>query len=270
MGHIHVPEVHQHQSRRELPHDLPCDEKRQFIPGVGRLGAVDVLHQAALERLPDLPVKPPTAAKDGPADPLVAGVEDALKLAQDVFSVGHTLIEVALDDLVHGLQQQLLRQYDIRALALAIAAHLGRAHGGETLVGANRPRIGRARAGGLAKVLEDGWRSGPPKAEVIDALPIPSDNAGSGVVVRQHAVVDTVLKESTFSLEPHQARHIAQALWRERLLIAAAAAEGHDNDLAIRLGRFRWPRPDPRRHELLRDRQSGEFEKVALGQAQHQ
>ena len=105
MRHIHVPEIQQKKTRCELAHDLATYEECQLVARIRRFRAVDVLNQATLERVSNMLVQLSPAPEDRPADALVAGIQDALQLPPHVFPVGHALVEAALDDFVHCLEQ---------------------------------------------------------------------------------------------------------------------------------------------------------------------
>jgi hypothetical protein len=51
--------------------------------------------------------------------------------------------------------------------------------------------------------------------------------------MREHAGIGASLKEETLRLHLDQAWNVARAFGRERLRIANAAAESHDNDFAL-------------------------------------
>ena len=123
---------------------------------------------------------------------------------------------------------------------------------------------------GLPVVLEDRRTPGLLEAEVVDPLPVSRHDARRGVVVRQHAAVPATGKEPPLWLQSGQAGDVPQALGGKRLLVAASAAERHQDQLPVMTRRSRRLGPEPRRHEPVGDRKARKPKEVALGQRSHQ
>ena len=87
--------------------------------------------------------------------------------------------------------------------------------------------------------------------------------------MRKYPAVDAMREKASAGPERRQSRDVAQPFGSKRFLIAASASERHHDQLAVRLYRVSGASASPRGQQLVCDRQSGEFQKCALGESQH-
>ena len=268
MRDVDVPEVHDQQRRRQAVHDLFGHEERQLVTARGDRRVVEVVEERLREALLQIGAQRAARLEDLPPEPFVALVErqhHALGERLPIFDAGPRL---RADRGLDRLDQELLGEHDVRRVRVAERPQLAAAHQAEALVGRDHPGLFGRKGVLLPEQLEDRRGDWCLAAVRVNLLAAARDERSGRVEVPGDAVVaghriDEALRNDLRG----EVRDVDPALRGERVLVAHAAAEGHDDHPALGLSGTRGPlREGAARQPEIGQARREELQRVAPAQ----
>ena len=238
---VDVPEVHDQQRWRETVHDLLGHEERQLVSACWSRRIVEVLEQRFRERRFQLVCHRAARLEDLPSEPFVSAVERQHHALGERLPIVDARPGVRAHCGLDRVDQQLLREHDVGGVGVAEGPERAAAHAAEALVGGNHPRLfGRQRAL-LPKQLENRGRHRRLAAIRIDVLPAAGYQGPGRIEMAGDALVASDrIQESLRHDLGRQVGNVHPSFARQRIFVAHAAAEGHDDDAALGLADRRY------------------------------
>ena len=200
---VNVPEIHEHQGRREARHHFLGHEKRQLVAARRNARVVEVIEQSLLQARLQLPVQLVLGLVDSPAIALIAFVEGGEHLFIERFAVFHPRPFLRAHRLVNRLEQELLGKNHVCGEGRAEAAVAARTDQAEALVGGGHPGFFGGKFSFLAQALKKRRRGGRLAAERVHVLPSAGDQRGTRIEMSGDPLIER--------------RGIKEALWDQVL-----------------------------------------------------